>query len=287
MGVATVRRPLANPRDSRRCDVANLLGMTAIPDVQATATSIAPVRIEPCPRRLRVVFGGEVVADTTDALYLFETGHLPRYYFPLADVRTDLLRESDHTSHCPRKGDARYWTIVAGGRESPDAVWAYPEVIEGCPDITGYVSFYWNRVDAWFEEDDEVFVHARDPYKRVDVLRSSRHVVVRIDGEVVADSQRPLLLFETSLPTRYYLPRLDVRADVLLPSSTTTRCPYKGIAEYHSVRVGETVHEDVVWYYPSPIPEIPKIEHHLCFFNERVDIEVDGVPQERPQSPWS
>ena len=97
----------------------------------------------------------------------------------------------------------------------------------------------------------------------------------------------PLLLFETSLPTRYYLPRLDVRADVLLPSSTTTRCPYKGIAEYHSVRVGDTVHEDVVWYYPSPIPEIPKIEQHLCFFNERVDIEVDGVAQVRPQSPWS
>ena len=185
------------------------------------------------------MFAGEVVADTTDALYLFETGHLPRYYFPIADVRADLLRESDHTSHCPRKGDARYWTIVAGDRESPDAVWAYPEVIEGCPDITGYVSFYWNRVDAWFEEDDEVFVHARDPYKRVDVLRSSRHVVVRIDGEVIADSQRPLLLFETSLPTRYYLPRLDVRADVLLPSSTTTRCPYKGVAEYHSVRVGD------------------------------------------------
>ena len=180
-------------------------------------------------------------------------------------------------AHCPRKGDARYWTIEAGGRESRDAVWGYPEVIEGCPDITAYVSFYWNRVDAWFEEDDEVFVHARDPYKRVDVLRSSRHVVVRIDGEVVADSHRPLLLFETGLPTRYYLPRLDVRADVLLPSATTTRCPYKGIAEYHSVHVGDTVHDDVVWFYPSPIPEIPKIEQHLCFFNERVDIEVDGV----------
>jgi uncharacterized protein (DUF427 family) len=267
--------------------VGSLRGMTAIPDVQAVATSTATVRVEPCARRLRVVFAGEVIADTTNALYLFETGHLPRYYFPIADVRSDLLRESDHTSHCPRKGDARYWTIEAGGRESRDAVWAYPEVIEGCPDITGYVSFYWNHVDAWFEEDDEVFVHARDPYKRVDVLRSSRHVVVRVDGEVVADSHRPLLLFETGLPTRYYLPRLDVRADVLVPSATTTRCPYKGIAEYHSVSVGDTVHDDVVWFYPSPIPEIPKIEQHLCFFNERVDIEVDGVLQERPQSPWS
>ena len=261
--------------------------MTAIRDLQTTTAAAPAVSVEPCPRRLRVVFGGEVVADTTEALYLFETGHLPKYYFPLAHVRKDLLRESDHTSHCPRKGDARYWTIEAGGRVSRDAVWAYPEVIDGCPDITGYVSFYWNRVDAWFEEDDEVFVHARDPYKRVDVLRSSRHVVVRIDGEVVADSHRPLLLFETSLPTRYYLPRLDVRADVLQPSATTTRCPYKGVAEYHSVRIGETVHDDIVWFYPSPIPEIPKIEQHLCFFNERVDLEIDGLAQERPQSQWS
>jgi uncharacterized protein (DUF427 family) len=142
-------------------------------------------------------------------------------------------------------------------------------------------------VDAWFEEDDEVFVHARDPYHRVDVLNSSRHVRVEIDGATVAASRRPRLLFETGLPTRYYLPKADVRMDLLEPTDTTTRCPYKGEAIYWSARIGGQLREDVVWSYPYPIPEIPKIEHLLAFFNERVDLYVDGELQVRPQTPWS
>jgi uncharacterized protein (DUF427 family) len=209
------------------------------------------------------------------------------YYFPWRDVRRDLLAPSATTTHCPRKGDASYWSIHVDDRLIDDAVWSYPEVIDGCPDITDHVAFSWNRVDGWFEEDDEVFVHARDPYKRIDTVRSSRHVQVLVDGTVVADSHRPVLLYETGLPTRYYIPRLDVRDDLLEPSTTTTACPYKGIAEYRSVRVGGELHADVVWTYPAPIPEIPKIEHHLCFFNERVDIVLDGVGLERPDSPWS
>jgi uncharacterized protein (DUF427 family) len=262
--------------------------MTAIPDLQATATGLpGPVRIEPCPRRLRVVLAGEVVADSEAAWYLFEQGHLPVYYFPRRDVRFDLLEPTDHHTTCPRKGIASYWSIVVGDRRAENAVWGYPEVIEGCPDITDLVAFYWNAVDAWFEEDDEVFVHARDPYKRIDTLRSSRHVQVYVEGELVAESRRPILLFETGLPTRYYLPLLDVRRDALVPSTTTTRCPYKGTASYWSVRTSTGLHEDLVWFYPSPIPEIPKIEQHLCFFNERVDLVVDGVALERPASPWS
>ncbi|MET0578282.1 MAG: DUF427 domain-containing protein [Ilumatobacteraceae bacterium] len=262
--------------------------MSAIPDLQAVATGqSATVRIEPSPRRVRVRVGAEWVADSDDVLYLFEQGHLPVYYFPWRDVRRDLLEPSATTTHCPRKGDASYWSIRVGDRLIDDAVWSYPEVIDGCPDITQHVAFSWNEVDGWFEEDDEVFVHARDPYKRIDTVRSSRHVQVLVDGTVVADSHRPVLLYETGLPTRYYLPRLDVREDLLEPSATTTACPYKGVAEYRSVRVGDQVHTDVVWTYPAPIPEIPKIEHHLCFFNERVDIVLDGVPLERPVSPWS
>ena len=262
--------------------------MSAVADLQAIVTGTeATVRVEPCPRRLRVVFAGEVVADTEHALYLFERGHLPVYYFPRDSVRWDLLRATDTRTTCPRKGEARYWTIEAGGRTSVDAVWAYPEVIPGCPDITDHVAFWWDRVDAWFEEDEEVFVHARDPYKRIDVLHSSRHVVVSVDGHVVAETRRARLLFETGLPTRYYLPILDVRPGVLEPSPTTTRCPYKGVADYFSIRVGGALHEDLVWRYQAPIPEIPKIEQLVCFFNERVDITVDGVAQPRPRSPWS
>jgi uncharacterized protein (DUF427 family) len=218
---------------------------------------------------------------------MFETGHLPVYYLPREDVRFDLLEPTDKSTHCPYKGDARYWSLVVGDRTSKDAAWGYPEPVPGAPDIAGYVAFYWNRVDAWYEEDDEAFVHARDPYHRVDVLRSSRHVVVKVGGQVVAESHRPSVLVETHLPRRYYLPAADVRLDLLEPSDTTSRCPYKGQARYWSVEAGGTRVADVAWSYPAPIPEASKIESLICFFNERVELEVDGVVQERPRTPWS
>ena len=142
-------------------------------------------------------------------------------------------------------------------------------------------------MDAWYEEDDEVYVHPRDPYKRIDVLHSSRHVRVVIAGETVAETRRPCLLFETGLPTRYYVPREDVRMDLLEPTELTTRCPYKGMASYWSVRVGDYVAENGVWSYSDPIPECAKIKDRLCFYNERVDLYVDGELQSRPQTMWS
>lgn len=262
--------------------------MSAIPDLHAIATGqTGPVRIEPSPRRVRVRVGGTWVADSEHVLYLFEEDHLPVYYFPLADVREDLFVATEHHTTCPHKGEADYWHLAIEDRMIEHAVWRYPEVIDGCPDITGHVAFFWDRVDAWFEEDEEVFVHARDPYKRIDTVRSSRHLQVLIGGIVVADTERPVLLYETGLPTRYYIPRLDVREELLTPTATSTRCPYKGIAEYWSVDIGDASHDDVVWAYPAPIPEIPKIEAHLCFFNEHVDLVLDGVALDRPASPWS
>jgi uncharacterized protein (DUF427 family) len=245
------------------------------------------VRLEPCPRRIRVFFGAEPVADSTRAVYLFETGHLPVYYIPLADVRSDLLRETDQHSTCPYKGEATYYSVVTGDRTVENAVWAYPKPIAAVPELADYVAFYWDKADAWFEEDDEVFVHPRDPYHRVDVLNSSRHVQVAVGGTVVADSHRPRLLFETGLPARYYLPKLDVRSDLLVPSQTRTRCPYKGEAVYWSVNAGGERLEDAAWSYPAPLPEIPKIENLIAFYNERVDLIVDGTVQERPSTRWS
>jgi uncharacterized protein (DUF427 family) len=142
-------------------------------------------------------------------------------------------------------------------------------------------------MDSWFEEDDEVFVHPRDPYHRVDVLNSSRHVKVVVEGEVVAETHRPRLLFETGLPTRYYFPKLDVRLELLEPTDSVTACPYKGQARYWSVRVGDHVVKDLVWSYPTTIPECPKIENLLSFYNEKVDLYVDGELQVRPKTPWS
>jgi uncharacterized protein (DUF427 family) len=177
--------------------------------------------------------------------------------------------------------------VVVGDRRAQDAVWAYPTPIDSVAELKDYIAFSWNAVDAWYEEDDEVFVHARDPYHRVDVLNSSRHVEVRVNGVLVADTSRPRLLFETGLPVRYYISKLDVRMDLLTPTATRTRCPYKGEAVYWSVQAGDEAFADIVWSYPYPIPEIPKIENLLAFYNEKVDIAVDGVPQDRPVTKWS
>jgi len=241
------------------------------------------VRIEPCPRRLRVVAGGEVIADTTRAVYLYETRHLPVYYLPLEDMRGEFLEATEHSSRCPFKGDASYWSIVVGDRRIENAVWGYRRPIETCPDISGYVAFYWDRVDAWFEEDEEVFVHPRDPYHRVDVLESSRHVEIYVGGRRVADSQRPRLLFETGLPTRYYLPKLDVAMDLLQPSDSITACPYKGTARYWSIGGGEDAIADVAWSYVTPVGGMDKIANLVCFYDEKVErVVVDGVEQPRP-----
>jgi len=242
---------------------------------------------EDSPRRVRVMFGGETIADSKRAKLLHETGHLPVYYFPEEDVRMDFLEESDHTTYCPFKGDASYWSVRVGDEVAENAVWYYPEPIDSASPLAGYLAFYWNLMDAWYEEEEEVFVHPRDPYHRVDILESSRHVKVRVNGEVVAETERPKILFETGLPPRYYIPPEDVREDVLVASEKTTQCPYKGIASYWSVEAGGGRAEDLVWYYPEPIPEAAKIKGLLAFFNEKVDLEVDGEEQERPRTRWS
>jgi uncharacterized protein (DUF427 family) len=245
------------------------------------------ITFERSPRRVRVKFNGETIADSSAAHLLFETRHLPIYYFPRGDVRMDLLRATEHHTYCPYKGTASYWSIAAGNRLSENAVWGYPERFDEVAAIKDYVAFYWDRVDHWFEEDDEIFVHARDPYKRVDVVNSSRPLQVIVGGETISDTRRARFLFETRLPTRYYIPPEDVRTD-LLPSEKVTSCPYKGTARYYSVKIGDQMFPDIVWCYPDPIPECPKIKGYLCFFNEHVDdILLDGVSVPRPVTPWS
>ena len=246
------------------------------------------IAFEQSPRRVRVVFNGETIADSTNAHLLFETRHLPVYYFPRTDVRMNRLTPTDHHSFCPYKGTAAYWTIKVGDKVSENAVWGYPEPFDEVAAISDFVAFYWDRVDHWYEEDEEIFVHARDPYKRVDAIASFRHVQVILGGEIVADTRQARFLFETRLPTRYYIPPEDVRMDLLIPSDKVTACPYKGRARYWSARVGDREFPDIVWSYPEPIPECPKIKGLLAFFNEQVDeIRVDGVAVRRPVTPWS
>ena len=231
---------------------------------------------ENSPRRMRVEFGGEKVADSIRAKLLHETGHLPVYYFPEEDVQSEFLEKTDHTTHCPFKGDASYWSVKVDDKVAENAVWGYEQPMEGAPPLAGFVAFYFGAMDKWFEEDEEISVHPRDPYHRVDIRKSSRHVKVSVNGTPVAETNRPMVLFETGLPPRYYIPREDVRTDLLTPSETVTHCPYKGEASYWSAEVdGKTV-EDVAWSYKDPLPEAEKAAGYLCFLGDEVELEVDG-----------
>jgi uncharacterized protein (DUF427 family) len=238
--------------------------------------------LEPTPKRIRVQVGGETIADSRRAMLLHESGLQPIYYFPPEDVRRDVLERSDRHTRCPKKGEASYFTIRAGGRVIEDGAWYYPEPIADAPPIKDLIAFYFDRMERWLEEGEEVSVHPRDPYHRIDILKTDRHVRVLLDGEVLADSRRAVALFESNLPPRWYLPADDVAAE-LQPSDTVTRCPYKGTAGYYST----SGIDDLIWYYADPLPEVGRIEGLLCFFNEKVDIELDGQLQERPETPWS
>ena len=243
--------------------------------------------IETSPRRVRVMFGGETVADSNHVQLLFETGKLPVYHFPKSDVRLDLLSGSGRQELDEVRGATARFDVKAGGRVADDGAWTCQGDPDHGPDISDLVAFDWNKMDAWFEEDEQVFVHPRDPYHRVDVVESGRRIEVFIGGVQVADSSRPMVLFETGLPTRYYLPKTDVRLDLLERTDTHTSCPYKGDADYWSVRTDDGLVEDIVWGYETPVPEIPKIAGRLCFFNEKVELKIDGELQEQPRTKWS
>ncbi|MEV4566737.1 DUF427 domain-containing protein [Nonomuraea sp. NPDC049419] len=239
------------------------------------------VRVERTAKRVRTYLGGRVVADTTSALLVWEVPYYPAYYFPLADVDESALKPTGATKHSPSRGDAVVYTVASGTKEAADAALAYPD--SPLEEIKGYVRFEWGAMDAWFEEDEEVFFHARNPYTRVDILSSSRHVRIEVDGVTVADSHSPRLLFETGLPTRYYLPKTDVRLDLLEPTDTVTNCPYKGTAHYWSVN-GK---KDLAWSYRTPLPESEKVAGLVAFYDEKLDVYVDGVLQERPKTIFS
>jgi uncharacterized protein (DUF427 family) len=244
------------------------------------------MRIEPTAKRIRTYLGGELVADTTRARLVWESRPYPAYYLPRDDVRMELLSPAGPGRRSDERGEAVTFDVKGGGgRVATGGAWAYPE--SPVAELRDLIRFDWNAMDAWFEEDEEVFVHPRDPHQRIDILSSSRHVEVVVNGVRVADSRQPRLLFETGLPTRYYLPLTDVRLDLLRPSDTLTRCPYKGTASYWSVEADGEVVPDLVWTYRTPVLESAKIAGLACFFNERVDLYVDGELQERPRTGFS
>jgi uncharacterized protein (DUF427 family) len=244
----------------------------------ATTRARGRVRVEHGAKRIRAYLGGELVADTTRPLLVWEKPYYPTYYFPTADVRTDLLSEDGGIAHSPSRGDAQIFTLRAGRQERTGAALLYEQSL--FDELHNTIRLDWNAMDAWFEEDEEVFTHPRDPYTRVDILPSSRHVRVEVDGVTVAESTKPTLLLETGLPARYYLPKTDVRMDLLAPTPTSSHCPYKGQADYWSLLLGDKTIEDIAWSYRTPLPESQKIAGLVCFYPEKVDLYVDGLLQE-------
>jgi uncharacterized protein (DUF427 family) len=215
------------------------------------------LRFEPTPKWVRAELAGETVIDTRSALLVWDEGRVvPGYAVPEEDLHTELVPD--------------------------DALKRWHD-----PDLKGYVGVDFRAMDRWLEEEEEVFGHARDPFKRIDIRTSSRHVVVKLNGEIVADTKRPVLLFETGLPVRYYLPREDVRMDLLEGSDLRTTCAYKGHAPHFHAQAGDERHENIAWTYREPLPDHMEIKELISFYNERAEIEVDGEPADKPETQWS
>ncbi|KAI5115830.1 hypothetical protein M0805_009640 [Coniferiporia weirii] len=235
--------------------------------------------VEASQKRVRVLFGGKWIVDTKAAKLVWKR-YYPTYFFSISDVPQTYLLQSG-----PSVEGAAIVTydVVAGDKVAKSAAVVYGQDAGA---LSGLVEIDFRSMDGWFEEEEEIFDHPKDPYKRVDVLQSARHVRIEVNGVEVANTHRPRLLFETGLSARTYIPKTDCRMDLLEPSDLTTSCPYKGVASYYSVRLpnGGNLHENIVWWYRNPIMECIDIKGYLAFYDEKVDVWVDGEKQEKSLS---
>lgn len=233
---------------------------------------------EPTARWIRTTYAGETIADSKQAMLMIESRTELNYYFPKEGVRLDLLEESDQEEKSSDRGTRKYWNLKMGEKIIEKVAWTY-EPKENRPDFSGYIALSWNAMDHWYEEEEEVFDEPRNPYYRVDTILSSRHVEVFVDGTKIADTNRPYLVFETQLPTRYYIPQEDIHFEYLTPTETQTVCPYKGFASYYNVEVNGSRYANILWTYRDPIAEAPKLKGMLAFWpekDEHIQIFVDG-----------
>ena len=250
--------------------------------VQITNKPPDQLRWEPCPRWVRAELGGTTILDSRRAIYVWESGrYLPVYAVPREDVTDGVLRPA--AGEPPPHGDpVESLAVAANGTVADHAAWVYEDA-----DLRGYVAFKFTALDRWFEESEEIGIHPRDPHHRVDALPSERHVRIELDGETLAESRAPVTLFETGLPVRYYLAPEDVRQELLVHSDSHTGCPYKGTASYWTVKTAAGEYADLAWYYPEPVDALAIIRGRIAFYNEKVDVHIDGELQERPRTQWS
>ncbi|EUC51035.1 hypothetical protein COCMIDRAFT_31600 [Bipolaris oryzae ATCC 44560] len=235
-----------------------------------------PKRIEPTSRRIRGLFNGKYVFDTTNARYVWEVDlRYPQYYIPYLDFTTRDAKLFAGEVINYTSGAAHLYKLTSGTRSTNRLL-----VFHSGP-LQDLIKVDFSAIDQWFEEDTRIYCHPKDPYKRIDILPSSRSVKLALDGVTLAETTSALFLLETTLRTRYYVPPTSINWEYLTPSDTTTLCPYKGQAEYYHVNVNGKVYKDLVWYYRYPTIESALIAGYLCFYNEGVDVWVDGVKEER------
>jgi uncharacterized protein (DUF427 family) len=227
---------------------------------------------EPLRRRLRAELGGRTVVRSDDAVLLFEPGRYPVAYFPLADFAAGALEPIDHRSHHRDLGDTAWFEVVGGTRRARRGAWQHVAPPAHASILAGKVALAWAAMDGFYEEDDRILGHAADPYHRIDIRHSSRHLVVRAGGRVIADTTDPLVLYESGFAARWYVPRADVIAEALTGADLQTFCPYKGIASYYDV--GGVRH--AAWSYRAPFDEMAAIGDLVSFEPDRVEVTLDG-----------
>jgi uncharacterized protein (DUF427 family) len=227
---------------------------------------------EPLRRRMRVRFGGAWIADSEDVLLLHEPGRYPVAYFPLSDITSDVLQPSEHTTRHRDLGLTSWYTVRSGEHSRPRAAWQHTDLLGYAGDLKGRVAFAWRAMDAFYEEDERIVGHAADAYHRIDVRQASRHLVVRYGDQIIADSTRPLALYESGFAPRWYVPRADVDESALAPARGQTFCPYKGLCSYYDI--GDA--HRAAWSYVDAWTEVGRVSGLVSFEPDKVEVSLDG-----------
>ncbi|MCJ1225465.1 hypothetical protein MMC12_002114 [Toensbergia leucococca] len=252
------------------------------PDLSKLATTLltsGPKKQKPSPLRIRILYNKTYIADTLSAQYVWEHDYYPVYYVPIKDINDDALKWD---KPIPNTQEGAYLSTLTVGEKSTDRILVFTKGA-----LKGLVRIEFGAVDSWLEEDTPIYIHPKDPYKRISTIPSSRTITIKIAGHTIAESSSPLFLLETELPMRFYLPPTSVNWKYLSASETVTGCPYKGDANYYNVAIDGKEYKDIIWWYKLPTAESMLIAGKLCFYNEKVDVFIDGVEQERPKSFFS
>jgi uncharacterized protein (DUF427 family) len=228
--------------------------------------------VEPLRRRMRVQFNGEWIVDSEDVWLLHEPGHYPVAFFPRADIRPEVLVAEDRVTQHRDLGPTSWFTVTVGDRSTPRAAWQYTGLPSYAHDLRDRVAFAWRAMDAFYEEDERIVGHAADMYHRIDIRQTSRHLVVKDGDRTIAETTRPVALYESGFAPRWYVPRADVDESVLTPIDGQTFCPYKGLASYYDV--GD--HKSAVWAYPQAWPEVARVADYVSFEPDAIDVFLDG-----------